>query len=642
MRGEPGILAFLFGPRRVSPRRSAATGSIRRLGQGGFGRVYLARDDELDRPVAIKVPNPERVAGPEDVEAYLAEARTLARLDHPNIVPVYDVGRTDDGLCYVVSKYVEGSDLAERMRQGRLTFRESAELVAAVAEALHHAHTRGLVHRDVKPANILIDAVGQAVRGRLRAGAQGRGLRQGGPARRHARLHEPRAGPGRGAPGRRPLGHLQPGRRLLRAADRPEAVPGRDARRRCMEQIATRRAAAAPPDRRHDPPRAGADLPEGAGEAGVGAVQHGPRPGRRPAALPPDRRGGRFAGGRSRAGQPAARLDPGGRRRPRPPRRGPTPTAAAVKIVPKGLRSFDQHDADFFLELLPGPRDRDGLPESIRFWKTRIETTDPDADVPGRPDLRPVGLRQVVAGQGGPAAPAGASTSCRSTSRRRRRRPRPGCSKALRKACPDLPAGLGLVEALAALRRGRVAARRAEGAAGPRPVRAVAVRPAGRGRTPSWSPRCGSATASTSRRSSWSATTSGWRRPGSCGTWRSDLVEGENSAAVDLFDPRHARKVLAAFGRAYGVLPEKPASSPPSSRRSSIKSVAGLAQDGKVISVRLALFAEMVKGKPWTPATLREVGGTRGRRRDVPRGDLQRAARAPPSTACTRRRPRPS
>ena len=91
---------------------------IRQLGQGGFGRVYLARDDELDRPVAIKVPNPERVAGPEDVEAYLAEARVLARLDHPHIVPVYDVGRTDDGLCYVVSKYIEGSDLAERLRAG--------------------------------------------------------------------------------------------------------------------------------------------------------------------------------------------------------------------------------------------------------------------------------------------------------------------------------------------------------------------------------------------------------------------------------------------------------------------------------------------------------------------------------------------
>jgi serine/threonine protein kinase len=130
---------------------------IHRLGQGGFGRVYLAHDDDLDRPVAIKVPNRERVTHAEDVEAFLVEARIVAKLDHPNIVPVYDVGRTDDGLCFVVSKLVEGSDLAVRISQDRPSIRESAELVAIIAEALHFAHTKGLVHRDVKPANILID-----------------------------------------------------------------------------------------------------------------------------------------------------------------------------------------------------------------------------------------------------------------------------------------------------------------------------------------------------------------------------------------------------------------------------------------------------------------------------------------------------
>src|SRR6516225_2521734 len=88
---------------------------VRRIGQGGFGRVYLARDDDLDRHVAIKVPSPERVSGPDDVEEYLREARTLAQLDHPRIVPVHDVGRTKDGFCYVVSKYIEGSDLVERL-----------------------------------------------------------------------------------------------------------------------------------------------------------------------------------------------------------------------------------------------------------------------------------------------------------------------------------------------------------------------------------------------------------------------------------------------------------------------------------------------------------------------------------------------
>src|SRR5262249_50199051 len=83
-------------------------------------------------------------------------------LDHPHIVPVYDVGRTDDGLCFVVSKLIEGSDLAAKIKRARPGFHESAELVATVAEALHYAHTHGLVHRDIKPANILLDASGKA------------------------------------------------------------------------------------------------------------------------------------------------------------------------------------------------------------------------------------------------------------------------------------------------------------------------------------------------------------------------------------------------------------------------------------------------------------------------------------------------
>ncbi len=99
---------------------------------------------------------------PEDVEAYLSEARILTRLDHPGIVPVYEVGRTEDGHCFVVSKFIEGIDLAGKLRQGTINCHDAGELVTTVAEALHYAHSRHLVHRDVKPANILIDASGRA------------------------------------------------------------------------------------------------------------------------------------------------------------------------------------------------------------------------------------------------------------------------------------------------------------------------------------------------------------------------------------------------------------------------------------------------------------------------------------------------
>ncbi len=134
---------------------------LRRIDKGGFGQVLLAYDEDLDRPVAIKVPRPERVSRPEDVEAFLIEARILASLDHPHIVPVHDVGRTADGQVFVVSKFIEGSDLRGRIERARPSFQESAELVAAVAEALHYAHTCGLVHRDIKPANILVDGAGK-------------------------------------------------------------------------------------------------------------------------------------------------------------------------------------------------------------------------------------------------------------------------------------------------------------------------------------------------------------------------------------------------------------------------------------------------------------------------------------------------
>ena len=131
------------------------------IGIGGFGRVYKGFDTWLDRPVAVKVPKVDRPVGVEEVDQCRMEAKKVARLRHPNIVPVHDVGR-DGGSCFIVSEWIEGEDLASRIKDDRLPHRQAVRIVAEVAEALGHAHAHGYVHRDIKPANILLDGSGRA------------------------------------------------------------------------------------------------------------------------------------------------------------------------------------------------------------------------------------------------------------------------------------------------------------------------------------------------------------------------------------------------------------------------------------------------------------------------------------------------
>ena len=135
----------------------------RLLGAGSFGSVFLAFDDQLQRHVAVKVPRRSLVSTERQVQDFLREARAAAALDHPGVVPVYDVGSSDEHPCFVVSKFISGSDLETLTKDKRLPLRDAVTIVASVADALHAAHRRGLVHRDVKPSNLLVDADGRAL-----------------------------------------------------------------------------------------------------------------------------------------------------------------------------------------------------------------------------------------------------------------------------------------------------------------------------------------------------------------------------------------------------------------------------------------------------------------------------------------------
>ncbi len=130
------------------------------LGRGGMGAVYKVRQKNLDRMVALKVIPPDAAKDPAFAERFGREARAMARLNHPNIVTVYDFGQIGD-LYYLLMEYVDGVNLRQTLRAGRLAPREAVAIVPPICDALQYAHDQGVVHRDIKPENVLLDRSGR-------------------------------------------------------------------------------------------------------------------------------------------------------------------------------------------------------------------------------------------------------------------------------------------------------------------------------------------------------------------------------------------------------------------------------------------------------------------------------------------------
>jgi serine/threonine protein kinase/formylglycine-generating enzyme required for sulfatase activity len=588
--GEQSPAAYVSFPEQIGSYRL-----IRLLGVGGFGRVYQAGHVELGRDVAIKVARPGRLHCRSQEESLLEEARLASRLKHQAIVTVYDVGRLEGGELYVVLEYLEGKNLARTFADRRLTPERLARLIIGVAEAAHHAHQAGLVHRDLKPSNILIDRQGEphVTDFGLALTEDGMRLRSGEVAGTPSFMApEQVRGESHRLDGRTDLWAIGvifyqglTGRLPFQGRDRSELfneILSRDPKpprqidqtipqeleRICLVCLSKRMT-----DRYNSTIALAEDL-----RAWLDSITTNAAPTTDEA---------------RRHSEEARPQDP-----------------AAARVIPRGLRAFGKEDAGFFLTLLPGPKGRDGLPESIRFWKSRIEPYD---DAPSFS----VGLLYGPSG-GGKSSLVRAGLLPRLSQK---------IQPIFIEASPDkteaqLLQGLkghlsqgshdhGLVEAMIAAREGGISENQKilividqfeqwlfNHPEGSNAELIDALRQADGGRIQ---------VLLLVRDDFWMGISRVFK------ALEIPLVEGVNSSAVEMFDADHARKVFVEFGRACGRLGEGPEPMEPETSRFLDQALAEMTgADGRVTPIRLSVFSEMMRGRPWTRATLRELGGVEG------------------------------
>jgi serine/threonine protein kinase len=586
------------------------------LGKGGFGQVVKAADHRLNRSVAIKFPRLDKFE--KHALAFLEEARSVARLDHTSIVRVYNVEQTDDGWPFVVMEYVEGPTLAKVIREGGLTFVEVLRYFVQLGEALAYAHGETLIHRDIKPANVIISKKDDVAK-----------LADFGMALHDLTPEENLADCPQGTPpymspeqlrgenhrldrrtdiwgfgvlmytvltGKKPFSGDELSE-LVKNICRSEPVAPTEYNRtipielericlRCIEKLM------------RDRYQQTSDLVDDLKAFEKQLEQWDDDTISSTRILPADTASHQIPGGKtSRSPRAETRAH------------GHSETLSGFRVVPKGLRSFDTQDTEFFLELLPGPKDRTGIPDSVRFW---INQLDADATSP-----LTVGMIYGPSGCGKSSfVKAGLIPNLDDSIRTIYLEASPEQTESdllakIKEVAPNVVRDeTKLPVVLSRIRRGQMMTGEkllivldqfeqwlsVQSELERQPL-VEALR------------QCDGQNVCCLlliRDDFWMSASQFMSRL--------DLrvQEGINALGIPLFDRKHARKVLTGYGRALQALPSYGQSLDNSQKKFIEASVDQMADNEQVVPIHIAMFAQMLDPESWQLAELKRKGGWQG------------------------------